>query len=138
MSEIDKRITTLKTEMRVANFSSPHPFTFTDGSVLPPVDNETANDLLLEAHEVRHSDRKRTKIKTISVLFELSEQVKDEIDYWYTIWAMNKVDIVIVPLPVMQCLHDIWDDKSIVKSPFRVVRMADRIKKVIHHDKFCI
>lgn len=138
MSDLDKRITTLSNELRVANFSSPHSFRFTDGSVLPPVDDETADNLMLKAHETRHTDRKRPKIVTISLLFELPEKVKDEIDYWYTIWAMKKVDIVIVPLPVMQCLHEIWDDKTIVKSPFRVIRTRDRITKTIWSDIFCI
>lgn len=138
MSELDKRITTLENDMRVANFSSPHSFKFTDGNELPPVDDETANDLMLTAHETRHTDRKRARVKTISLFFELPENVKDEIDYWYTLWAMKKVDIVIVPLPVMQCLREIWTEKTIITSPFRVVRMADRINHIIHSDTFCI
>ena len=45
-------ITTLTTGLRVGNFSSPHPFRFTDGSELPACSPERANGCMLNSHEV--------------------------------------------------------------------------------------
>ena len=123
--------------MRVVNFSSPHTFTFTDGMILPAVDDELARKLILEVEE-KSIPQRSSRFRTISIDWSLSERVADEIDYWYTFFAMKKVDVVIVPLPVMTALKSIWDQKKILKSPFRVIRVADRITKVIHVDKFCI
>ena len=134
---MESRIFKLTNGLRVANFSSPHPFTFTDGTVIPSVELELAGRLMLEV--VEHSiPQRNSRFRTVLLDWTLSERVSDEIDYWYTFFAMKKVDIVIVPLPVMTALRKVWDQKKILKSPFRVIRVADRITKVIHIDKFCI
>ncbi len=134
---MDSKIHTLSNGLRVANFSSPHPFTFTDGTVVPPVEDDLARRLMLDVGETIQSERNR-KFKSVKLEWGLSERVADEIDYWFTFFAMKKVDVVIVPLPVMTALHSIWNEKSILKSPFRVIRVADRITKAIHTDTFCI
>ena len=134
---MDSKIFTLKNGLRVANFSSPHPFTFTDGTIIPAVEDEKARNLMLEVKETFHRTR-NSKFNSVSLDWNLSETVADEIDYWFTFFAMKKVDIVLVPLPVMTALKSIWDEKKILKSPFRVIRVSDRITKAIHTDKFCI
>ena len=48
---MDSKIFTLKNGLRVANFSSPHPFTFTDGTIIPAVEDEKARNLMLEVKE---------------------------------------------------------------------------------------
>ena len=123
--------------MRVANFSSPHPFTFTDGTVVPAVEDDKARKCMLNVEETSIPQR-NSRFRTVKLDWELSEYVADEIDYWYTFFAMRKVDVVIVPLPVMTALKGIWDEKKIMKSPFRVIRVEDRITKTIHIDKYCI
>jgi len=134
---MDKWIHTLSNGLRVANFSSPHPFRFTDGTIIPPVDADLAIKLMLDVDETSHPQRS-SKFKTVSLEWTLSERCADEIDYWFTFFAMKKVDVVLVPLPVMTALKSIWNQKDILKSPFRVIRVADRITKSIHIDKFCI
>ena len=131
------RIYTLKNGLRVSNFSSPHSFVFTDSTVIPAVDKERAQALRLDVVEHKVSQR-NSRFRTVMLDWTLSERVSDEIDYWYTFFAMKKVDVVIVPLPVMVALRKVWDQKKILKSPFRVIRVADRITKRIHVDKFCI
>ncbi len=134
---MESKIYTLKNGLKVANFSSPHPFTFTDGTIIPEVEDEKALNLMLKVEETFHKTR-NSKYNIVSLDWSLSVTVAYEIDYWYTFFAMNKVDIVIVPLPVMTALRSIWDQKKIIKSPFRVIRVADRINKTIYTDKFCI
>ena len=134
---MDNRIYTLSSGLKVANFSSPHPFTFTDGTVIPAIDADKARNLMLEVEETVIPNR-HSRFRTVSLDWTLSERVADEIDYWYTYFAMKKVDVVLVPLPVMTALKAIWNQKDILKSPFRVIRVADRITKAIHIDKFCV
>jgi hypothetical protein len=134
---MESRIVKLSNGLRVVNFSSPHPFRFTDGTELPAVSDELANKLMLRVEEERVSQR-NSRYRTVKLDWSLSEEVSDEIDYWYTFFAMKKVDIVIVPLPVMVALKSIWNEKDIVKSPFRVVRVANRISKTIWCDLYCI
>jgi len=134
---VESKIHTLDNGVRVANFSSPHSFVFTDSTVIPAVDKERAQALMLEVIEHKVSQR-NSRFRTVVLEWTLSERVSDEIDYWYTFFAMKKVDVVIVPLPVMVALRKVWDQKKILKSPFRVIRVADRITKRIHVDKFCI
>ena len=128
---MESRIFELKSGLRVANFSSPHPFRFTDGTVVPAVNDDTANRLMLDVEERLQPERDRSKFCTVKLDWNLSESVADEIDYWFTFFAMKKVDVVIVPLPVMTALHSVWNEKDIIKSPFRVIRVRDRITKTI-------
>jgi len=134
---MESKIYTLKNGLRVVNFSSPHSFLFTDSTVIPAVKDDKARNLMLEVEEMRVSQR-NSRFRTVKLDWSLSESVSEEIDYWFTFFAMKKVDVVIVPLPVMTALKSIWLEKDIIKSPFRVIRVADRITKAIHTDKFCI
>jgi len=131
------RIYTLTNGLRIANFSSPHLFTFTDGTILPAVSIELATKLMLKVDEKRVPQR-NSRFRTVTLDWSLSEAVSEEIDYWFTFFAMKEVDVVIIPLPVMVALKSIWNDKDIIKSPFRVIRVSNRITKEIHTDKFCI
>jgi len=131
------RIFTLKNGLRVANFSSPHPFTFTDGTVIPAVGRKKAEILMLNVEENLCRERDR-KFRTIKLDWSLSDAVSNDIDWWMTYYNLKTVDVVLVPLPVMTALHAIWSDKDILKSPFRVIRVANRILKTIETNKFCI
>ena len=127
----------LKCGLRVVNFSSPHDFTFTTGEILPEVDKELAKKLLLKVVELPVKQR-QSKFRTIKPDYSLTERVSDEIDLWMTFAAMKKLDVVIIPLPVMTALYKVWSEKDIVKSPFRVIRVQDRITKEIHPQLFTV
>ena len=133
----NNRIHTLRNGLRIANFSSPHQFSFTDGTVLPAVDSDLAQKLMLETEETEIVSHKEN-FSTISIRYGLSETVKEELEKWQEVNNKNDIDVVLIPLPVMQCIKEEWGVQSILRSPFRVVRMADRVNKQIFAAKFCV
>jgi len=142
-------IITLSNGLRVANFSSNHEFKFVDGTVLPAVSDELCS--LLSGHMsetvVNQYDRNR-KFDTISIEFYGNDRLRDAIKYWRiksnthpNYLSKKEVDVVIVPLPIMQWIKKEYvnlSDYSIEDLPFRVIRVADRLTKTIYIDKFCI
>jgi hypothetical protein len=145
--------TTLSNGLRIANFSSPHPFTFTDGSVLPAVDDETAKTLMLEAVEKEYIERHPDfSITNVEITWKLTDQVNEALEYCMEAYEEDRIDIVLVPLPILQAMKEDFRWKKLMDEtfkvgpgsefsffhPFRVIRTADRITKQIHIDKFCI
>ena len=99
------KVVRLSNQLLVGNFSSPHQFTFDDGTVLDAV-----------------SDYDSMRLK---VIFKMHQH--------------NDVDIVLCPLPMIEAfqlegLVNGW----IVNSPFRAVRMKDRIAKTVSCNTFTI
>jgi len=169
-----REIITLSNGKKVANFSSPHPFTFTDGSVIPAVSNEESERLKVNFIETEHPDESGD----ISLRFELSKDVMFEMMYWVAMYNVGYVDVVFCPLPMITAIKEVennhdddWneyhhhydhmtDDDSqkpwtpqvltilvsqrddyqqrLKTSPFRAIRMEDRIKKLVSIDKQCI
>jgi len=119
-------IVTLTNGKRVGNFSSPHSFTFTDGTVLPAVSAEVANHLKVEFHEQEEGNG------DISLSFSLSDAVMQEV----RMWEKQGVDVVFCPLPMMTALKEAGYD--IRNSPFRSIRIEDRVAKLVSIDKQCI
>ena len=114
----------------VANFSSPHPFNFTDGSEIDPCTDERCNMGSLICNETEVPGIKGTTDLTIT--WETTPAVIDMIK---VLEKDDEVDIVLVPFPVMTALKGKFDT---LPSKVRVIRVADRISKKIHIDKFCV
>jgi len=174
---MSREIITLSNGKKVANFSSPHPFTFTDGSVIPAVSNEESERLKVNFIETDHQDESGD----ISLRFELSKDVMFEMRYWVAMYNVGYVDVVFCPLPMITAIKKVEDDSNhefsefytyhnsdsphidgseeppmtpevlsilvsqrdeyshrIKTSPFRAIRMEDRIKKLVSIDKQCI
>ena len=85
--------------------------------------------------------------KNVSLKFQLSMDILNEMDKWYKLWQVRQIDIVLCCLPMIQALKD--DDEldktqgfddfdSLINTPFRAIRMKDRIKKLISIDTFTI
>jgi len=172
-----REIITLSNGKKVANFSSPHPFTFTDGSVIPAVSNEESERLKVNFIETDHQDESGD----ISLRFELSKDVMFEMRYWVAMYNVGYVDVVFCPLPMITAIKKVEDDSNhefsefyayhnsdsphidgseeppmtpellgilvtqrdeysqgLKTSPFRAIRMEDRIKKLVSIDKQCI
>ena len=141
------QIIKLSNGLKVGNFSSPHPFTFEDGSVIPAVNDIDSqrlkidfNETIIENEMARGFD---TDIfKTISLSFGLSDAVEEEMDKWYKLWQVRKVDIVLCCLPMIQRLNELeminQETYCVLNSPFRAIRIKDRIKKLISIDTFTI
>lgn len=126
-------IVTLSNGKRVANFSSPHPFTFTDGSVIPAVSNERSELLKIIFHEVIENEK-----GDVSLSFELGVAVREEMDCWMNIYYNGDVNVVFCPLPMIIAISQEKGDEWLYNSPFRGIRMEDRIKKLASIDKQCL
>ena len=76
---------------------------------------------------------------TVSLDFSLTADVLEEMELWKKVWKHNDVDIVLCPLPMIQALKSISNvDLVADKTPFRAVRLKDRIKKLASIDTFSI
>ena len=166
-----KEIITLSNGKKVANFSSPHSFTFTDGSEIPAVDAEESVRLKVTFNERVDQDG------DVFLDFTLSSAVLEEMEYWMKLWENKEVDVVFCCLPMITAIKDEFlefdhqghdyqqymdsdpfpdskyapipnavisifdrgnDHMSLKSSPFRAVRMEDRIKKLLSIEKQCI
>jgi len=129
-------IITLESGLKVANFSSPHEFRFTDGSVLPACSPERATLGKLKAIEVEVD---RYSWTDIDLEFRMSDAVEKMLQEALQLWFDGKVNIVIVPFPVLNAVkeHDWFDTADSYGHPFRTIRSADRVKKINHADRFC-
>ena len=133
------KVVRLSNQLLVGNFSSPHPFTFDDGTVLDAVSDYDSMRLKVNFNEYVIDDNLAKKYKTVGLTFTLSDEVRHEMEVWYKMWEHNDVDIVLCPLPMIQALHKIDDGLgTIFDGPFRAVRLKDRIKKLASIDTFSI
>src|SRR5687768_14816921 len=100
-------IITLSNGKKVGNFSSPHPFTFEDGSVLPAVSNEEAMRLkvhFIESSIMDHEGDESCIPGDVELEFKLSRAVIIEMNKWKDLQKEDKVDVVFCPLPMIQAI----------------------------------
>ena len=137
MNKPERPIIKLSNGKLVANFSSPHPFKFTDGSLLPSKSKSESERLKVNFHEDTDSDADSNGDVRLS--FTLSNEVGYEIIYWLRMYAKNKVNVVFCPLPMITALKDrnaLIDDLKL--TPFRAIRMDDRVLKLVSIEKQCL
>lgn len=135
-------IVTLKSGLRVGNLSSPHPFTFVTGEVLPACSPERARALMLEVEEVEVENPKG--FTDIRIEFRMSDPVREELEELLRCYA--EFDVVLVPLPVQQAIRacdvaagGMGSDKWHRMLRYtRVCRVADRVTKTVCGDRFCL
>jgi len=147
----DMPITTLSNGIRVANFSSPHDFEFEDSSILKACSKERAEKLKIIFNETIKTQKINAKgydvktktwqsgidIKNISLDFELSENVLNEMDN--IIKLKDLVDIIIIPLPMLTALKKKYTHpKAIEISKYRVIKMKSRREKLEKINEWCI
>ena len=123
-------IRTLKNGITVANFSSPHPFVFDSGDVLLPVPEYLTKALMLKP--IEREVRNAGGWTDIEIEFELTREVRNELE-WYENYGHN-IDIVLVPLPVMAAIKN----AGLPIGKARVVRVVDRVNKIVSSEKFCV
>lgn len=121
-------VVTLSTGVRVANFSSPHEFTFTDGSVLPACSDQRARWYMLKSDELETDQGKWVDIE---LQFFTSADIELEIS---ALEKRDDIDIILVPFPVLEAHKQL----GLGVGKCRVCRMADRVSKMIYHDRFCV
>ena len=148
---------TLKTGLTIVNYSSPHPYTFDTGEVLPACDQDlvTKHSLKEEHVEVQNPNgwvdvRIKDKIQHL------------QMDSLVMIAKDPKVDVILVPYRVKVALHGQGPTRTLtelhrsgkpqswmgaksyasgevadMKEKARVCRVEDRITKLISSTKFC-
>ena len=126
-------IVKLSNGKKVANFSSPHEFKFTDGTVLPAHDADTANTLKIEFIETELNDK-----GDISLEFKLTPALNIAVSAYLFLYVHSQVDVVFCPLPMITALKDTYGREWLLGSPFRAVRIEDRVNKLVSIDKQCI
>jgi hypothetical protein len=135
-------VITLKNGLRIANFSSPHPFIFDDGSMLPAVSREESESLSMRVEEDENPFwTNGVRVSHVHVKFIITPAVKEALEKAVDAYEEGKIDIVLVPRPLLDALKENeeyqWSDEDVYVSPFRTIRVKDRITKVIFSDKFC-
>tara|TARA_R100001443_G_scaffold112059_1_gene125325 strand:- start:62 stop:484 length:423 start_codon:yes stop_codon:yes gene_type:complete len=136
MKDLENSIVSLKNGTRVANFSSPHIYTFDDGSRMAKCDMREAGLFKVQFREKVVKDIR--DIAGIEMDFMLSKALMSRINMWEQLYNEKKVDVVLCSLPLLTALKKILDIKELMKMPFRGVRTKDRTKKVILTDRFVI
>ena len=156
-------IITLKNGIRIGNFSSPHTFTFKDGSVLPACSKERALDLMLNAAEVEEQNRPSDKNYSwtdIQLKYSLSDRVEEALKeaLQFDGEEERQFDVLLVPFPVLTSIHeafrlmddfrnygpdasqwqkDRWEFLRDALDLCRTGRLFDRAEKILHIDRFC-
>jgi len=121
-------IVKLTNGLKVANFSSPHPFYFEDGSVLNECSAERSNALMLKEEAVETFNG---KFYDVTIKYSMSDVVKDEIE---KLQKNEEVDVILVPLPVMLAMKQ----SSMGLGKCRVCKITNRISKSVSITRFCV
>lgn len=130
-------ISTLKNGLVVANFSSPHPFVFDDGTVLSAVSNEDAEKYKVTFKECLIPDY-TCNCMDVVLSFHLSSRLMERVKVCMEMFELGTINRVLVPLPMLTALKEKKGIEYIKRSPFRCIRIEDRVNKVISSTKFCI
>lgn len=131
--QLEESIVELSNGKKVGNFSSPHSFTFSDGSVLNAVSKEESERLKVTFIE---SIVPNGMDGDIELDFELSNSILFEMSHWQDLFKQELVDVVFCPLPMITALKQKGYD--LINSPFRTVRMVSRTDKRVSIDYQCI
>lgn len=137
-------VVTLTNGLRVANFSSPHPFNFEDGTVLPAcAPDRVAAGALERTDEERPWPGQVTPLCQDAIVavvpqFRLSEQVWQLL---IELQADDSVDIVLIPFPVLEALRNTFDNdgQSLLDTVSKcgTICVKDRQTKAIFINRFC-
>ncbi len=132
-------IITLSNGKKVGNFSSPHPFEFEDGSILPAVSAEEAERLKVDFIEKPLDDTSGALAGDLELEFMLTNDILSEITKWRELKEKGEVDVVFCPLPMLMAMKEHYFGKWYTLGlPFRAIRIEDRIKKLVSIHKQCV
>jgi len=127
--------------LNVANFSSPHNYTFDTGEILPACEKNVAVSMSLSPHHTRNEkDIRGIKVYDVEVLYHLNDRIKEDI---LKMAEMDAVDIILVPYPVMTAWKreaNYTQDEAmlIALDKLRVCKLTDKVTKVISSTSFCV
>ncbi len=127
MKDLENSIVSLKNGTRVANFSSPHIYTFEDGTKMSKCDMREAGLFKVQFREKVVKDIR--DIAGIEMDFMLSKALMSRINMWEQLYNEKKVDVVLCSLPLLTALKKILDIKELMKMPFVVFAQKTEPKK---------
>lgn len=130
-------IVELKSGLRVMNFSSPHPFQFDDGSVLPAVDPELSRLLSLERVD-EELEGVLPGTRDILVKFKMSAEVQEGLRVAEEAQKAGKCDLILIALPVKEALKESLGLHDLRPTPFRGCIITDRVEKIISANRFSV
>ena len=143
MNKTNCPVITLDNGITIANWSSPHPFTFITGEVLPACDDKRAREMCLDINEtevpysnvpdVLNGKSNGVKILWNDIRMEASIPSTVHIDLM-KLQRNKSIDIILIPFMVL----DAMKKAGMRRGKCRVIRVADRVTKEIYPDKFCI
>ena len=127
-------VITLDNGITIANWSSPHEFTFTTGEVLPACEPGRAKSMSLDIDENIVNNEQWEDIEMSTSVPESVYEDLQKLQY------NDKIDIILVPFMVLDALKNSYSTLygSLSTDKCRVIRVSDRVTKEIYPDKFCI
>jgi hypothetical protein len=125
-------VVTLTNGIRVANFSSPHPFNFTDGTICPPCEADRVKAGSLDRMDVESPFPGLPGITAVIPKFKLNDLLREELR---ALQLDSGVDVVLVPFPVLEAIREDGLYDELTKSA--TICVADRLTKAIYIDRFC-
>jgi hypothetical protein len=125
-------IVTLSNGIRVANFSSPHPFNFVDGTVCPSCESDRVKAGSLDRMDVESPFPGLPGVTAVIPKFKLNDVLREELRQ---LQSDPGVDVVLVPFPVLEAIREDGLYNELTKSA--TICVADRLTKAIFIDRFC-
>ena len=125
-------VVTLTNGIRVANFSSPHPFNFTDGTVCPSCEVDRVKAGSLDREDVEAPFPGLPGVVAVIPKFKLNAVLREELRQ---LQSDTGVDVVLVPFPVLEAIREDGLYDELTKSA--TICVADRLTKAIFIDRFC-
>jgi hypothetical protein len=125
-------VVVLSNGLRVANFSSPHPFNFTDGTICPSCEGDRVKAGSLDREDVESPFPGLPGITAVIPKFKLNVQLREELR---ALQIDPGVDVVLVPFPVLEAIREDGLYGELTKSA--TICVADRLTKAIFIDRFC-
>ena len=127
---------TLNNGLTVVNYSSPHPYTFDTGEVLPACGADLVQKhSLVEKHVEVKNPGGWTDVRIRDKMQDL------QIESLRMIAKDDKVDVILVPYRVKVVIPSIGpqraEENKMVVDKTRVCRIEDRINKLVSSTKFC-
>lgn len=138
VNNIEFPIIILKNGLRIINFSSPHEFIFTDDSILSAQSDSNAEKLKVEFKEtITVTEINGVQVENVSLDFELTDIVRSMLYLLGLSNIKDQFDICIIPLPMLTAMKKDLPF-NVCNSPFRSVRMNNRLEKRVEVSRFCI
>lgn len=131
-SGLDIPVVRLSNGILVANFSSPHSFSFTDGTILPSCSTERSKLLALSQQQIEiETVQDNLTFTDITFVWQMSKVVRDEL---LRLSKLDGFNILVIPFPVMTSLKEI----GLPIGRCRCVCKVERRSQVNHIDRFYI